>query len=168
MLTIKCKCRYRNSPAKSIKTQEASNSNPTSTHEHDDPDYNGLKYNMLYVSADHQDVLEGNYHTVENDQPPIHKKVSEHDINYSTVDDVADTSFNTAPTHKIVRNAQKGQGYDDTRNTENSKVKHHFTSADNSNVYSVVDKKKRIVVDDNCEPIDRSQTYAVVDKTRTK
>ncbi|CAC5366326.1 unnamed protein product [Mytilus coruscus] len=71
--------------------------------------------------ADHQDVLEGDYHTVDNDQPPINKKVSEHDINYSTVDDnVARTSLNTVPTHGVVKHSHKGPGYDNLEVKENT------------------------------------------------
>ncbi|CAC5418072.1 unnamed protein product [Mytilus coruscus] len=162
LVIIYCK---RKSPDKTIKTQEASEPDTTPTHEQDDPDYNGLKHNMLYVSADHQDVLEGDYHTVDNDQPPIYKKVSEHDINYSTVDDnVSLTSLNTMPFPGVIKKAHKGPGYENFECKENTKRAHKISQEGNGDTYAVVDKK-RITGHVNNKKASLSPTYAVVDKT---
>ncbi|CAC5418062.1 unnamed protein product [Mytilus coruscus] len=103
LVIIFCK---RKSSDKKREPQEARKQATNFQNEQDDPYYGGLKYNMLYVSAEHQDAFEGDYHTVHNDQPPFNKKVSEHDINYSTVDDnIARTSLNTIPTRGVVKNS---------------------------------------------------------------
>lgn len=146
---LKFKCFSRKLSDKNIKKPETSKQDTTPTNEHDDPDYNGLKYNMLYVSADHQDVLEGDYHTVDNDQPPIHKKVSEHDINYSTVD----------------QNVHKGLGYENFEGKEIAKREQNISPEGNVNTYAVVNKR-RVTGNSSNQKAALSPVYAVVDKTR--
>ncbi|XP_071136642.1 uncharacterized protein [Mytilus edulis] len=148
--------------AENIKNPETSKPDTTSTNEHDDPDYNGLKYNMLYVSADHQESLEGDYHTVDNNQESLHKNVSEHDINYSTVDDLASTSFNTIPTRE--ENIHKGLGYEHLEGKELAKREQNISQEGNGNTYAVVDKR-RITGHNYNKKAALSPVYAVVDKT---
>lgn len=40
---------------------------------------------MLYVSSEHQDAMEGDYHTVDNKEPSILSTTKKRDMNYSIV-----------------------------------------------------------------------------------
>ncbi|CAC5418070.1 unnamed protein product [Mytilus coruscus] len=133
---------FRKSSDKIKKSQEARRQETNFSNEQDDPDYDGLKYNMLYVSSEHQDVMEGDYHIVDNEEPLIISRTKKHDMNYSTVDDNGAPS-KTIPYQGIALNFHTVQGYDKNKSEDNAKVNNPIPSVGNSNVYAVVDKKKR-------------------------
>ncbi|CAC5418082.1 unnamed protein product [Mytilus coruscus] len=159
IVIIFCK---RKSLNKTRKTQETSRPDIAFTNEQDDPNYDGLKYNVLYVSAEYADKFGGDNSSVDNENSHINHTVTEHDVNYSTVgDNVPRAPSITEPPNGNPKNLDLGPGYENNKGTEVSQFDYFIPKGGNCNVYAVVDKK-RVMADSKSKPDDSSHTYAVV------
>lgn len=141
-----------------------------------DDDSDGLKYNCLYNASEQQDIMEGDYHTVElegkQNRTGKHYLGSDYntvDGNYSSVDVVnmplhegskSDNNImsdpTTSPSSKIQRTEE-----------ETSNNLKHVTAGVNAE-YAIVNKSKN--TDQNIKhvtaPDDSNIEYAVVDKKK--
>lgn len=92
---------FRKSFNKTGKTRRTNNPDIAFTNEQDDSDYDGLKYNVLYVSAEYG----VDNSTVENENQHTNYTVAEHDINYSTIGDLVPRApSRTAPQNRNPEN----------------------------------------------------------------
>ncbi|VDI30799.1 Hypothetical predicted protein [Mytilus galloprovincialis] len=156
MVIIFCKRKSFN------KTRGTNKSDIAFSNEQDDPDYDGLKYNVLYVSAEYG----VDNSTVENENPHINYTVTEHDINYTTVGDLVPCApSRTAPQNGNLENLDLGPSYESNKGTVVSKFDNVIPQAGNCNVYAAVDKQG-VKIDNNSKPDNSSHIYAVVDKTK--
>lgn len=148
---------FRKSLNKTRKAREKNKPDKAFTNEQDAPDYDGLKYNVLYVSAEYG----VDNSTVEN--PHTNYTVTEHDIHYSTVGDlVPRVPSRTAPQNRNPENLDLWPSYESNKGTQIDNV---IPQAGNCNVYAAVDKQ-RVKIDSNSKPDNSSHLYAVVDKTK--
>ncbi|XP_052089174.1 uncharacterized protein LOC127725893 [Mytilus californianus] len=163
IVIIFCK---RKSLNKTRKAPETNRPDIALTNEQDDPNYDGLKYNVLYISAEYADKFGGDNSTVNNENPHTNYTVTEHDVNYSTVGDlVPRTLSRDAPPNGNPQSCDLVPGYENNNDTEVSKFDNVIPQARNCNVYAAVDKQ-RVMVDSNSKPDNSSHIYAVVDKTK--
>ncbi|CAG2215917.1 unnamed protein product [Mytilus edulis] len=159
VVIIFCK---RKSFNKTRKAQGTNKPDIAFTNEQDDPDYDGLKYNVLYVSAEYG----VDNSTVENENQHTNYTVTEHDKNYSTIGDIVPCApSRTAPTNRNLDNLDSGSSYESNKGTVVSKFDNNIPQAGHCNVYAAVDKQ-RVKIDNNGKPNSSSQIYAVVDKTK--
>ncbi|VDI25836.1 Hypothetical predicted protein [Mytilus galloprovincialis] len=141
-----------------------------------DDDSDGLKYNTLYHASEQQDIMEGNYHTVElegkQNRPGIQNCDSDYsavDGNYSCVDIVnmplhegskSDSNIKSTPTTSPTSEIQRTE-------EETSNNLKHVTAGSNAE-YAIVNKSSR--TDQNIKhvtaPSDSNVEYAVVDKNK--
>ncbi|CAG2229855.1 unnamed protein product [Mytilus edulis] len=154
IVIIFCK---RKSFYKTRKAQGTNKPDIAFTKEQDDPDYDGLKYNVLYVSAEYG----VDNSTVENENQHTNYTVTEHDINYSTIGDIVPCApSRTAPTNRNPDNLDSGPNYESNKGTVVSISDNVIPQAANCNVYAAVDKQ-RVKIDNNGKPNSSSQIYAV-------
>lgn len=145
-----------------------------------DDDSDGLKYNTLYNASEQQEIMEGDYHTVEiqgKQSSGIQNVVADSssvDGNYTSIDIVnmsakdgfktdrkIKSTFNTTPSKCI---SVKQQSEEEKSNN----VKHVTPIAGNTVEYAVVEK--RGITDKNIKhiaaPNDSNVEYAVIDKKK--
>ncbi|CAC5418054.1 unnamed protein product [Mytilus coruscus] len=113
------------------------------------PEYDGLNYNVLYVSAEQQVDIDINYSTVDFERSQTSTRHSEIENHYNTVEINAE--------HSSLKRIQE------------SKLNIEKETSNSSNEYAVVDKRLRNPIQiltrkiqDGANP---EQAYTVVDKT---
>ncbi|CAC5404789.1 unnamed protein product [Mytilus coruscus] len=159
------------------RSQKRTKKEKQTAHDSNDPDSdNGeLKDNILYVSADQQDIVEdGNYNTVDLEKKRIVNESTSSGVGYSTADGNY-SSIGTTDNSPDTRNKPKPA----VNFSESDMQRQHISTFENSNnEYAVVDKgrksdsvkhafilkvRKSSEQDMGMSVVDK--TYAVVDKT---
>ncbi|XP_052088031.1 uncharacterized protein LOC127725216 isoform X2 [Mytilus californianus] len=141
-----------------------------------DYDSDGLKYNTLYNASEQQDIMEGDYHTVDLERKQNRTGIqtfggdySAVDGNYSSIDIVNMPVKDGSKTNNKIKSTSTTTDRSETQRTEEETSNNlkHVTPMANSNVeYAVVDnrgtsdKKVKHVT----APNDSNVEYAVIDK----
>ncbi|CAC5404247.1 unnamed protein product [Mytilus coruscus] len=144
------------------------NTVPDSNQENEDPQYDGLKYNVLYVTATQQQDTDINYSTVDLEGSHIAARHSEVDNHYNTVESNAETSslqtLQTFHDNEAIINNKTSKSSNETKNLR--------PPNECSVVYDVVDKRLQNPVQNSSTKIqddaNPEQAYAFVDKTRNE
>ncbi|VDI64983.1 Hypothetical predicted protein [Mytilus galloprovincialis] len=159
---------------KSNKNTDSTEVKPEVDCNNDDSD--GLKYNCLYNRSEQQEIMEGDYHTVEVEGKPYSTEkqnfgsdYSAVDGNYSSVDIVNMPAKDCSKTDNKIKSSSITTPSSEIQRTEedtSTNVKHVTPMADSNVEYAVVDKsgitgKK---VKHISAPNDSNVEYAVIDK----
>ncbi|XP_063402214.1 uncharacterized protein LOC134686477 [Mytilus trossulus] len=137
-------------------------------------DSDGLKYNTLYNSSEHQDIMEGDYHTVELEgkqkRTGIQNLGSDNSVdggNYSSIDIVNIHGLDGSKPDNRIKSKSATTPRSETQRPEKetSNTLKHVTE-DSYVEYAVVDKSGR--TDQNIKhisaPNDSNVEYAIIDK----
>ncbi|XP_076079183.1 uncharacterized protein LOC143049425 [Mytilus galloprovincialis] len=139
-----------------------------------DNDSDGLKYNTLYNSSEHQDIMEGDYHTVElegkQNRTGIQNLGSDYSVDdgkYSSIDIVNIHGIDGSKTDNRIKTKSATTPRSEIQSPEKemSNTLKHVTEGSNVE-YAVVDKSGR--TDQNIKhisaPNDSTVEYAIIDK----
>ncbi|XP_052088214.1 uncharacterized protein LOC127725324 [Mytilus californianus] len=122
----------------------------------DEEEYDGLKYNMLYVSSEKDNHFDANYSTVDGDLSR-HKRIKKEE-GCRTVEDQEHIHNSKLDILFVTKNAQQTNG---------DKKVNIAALSENGCVYAVVDKSNTTKsYMNNVEIKVSSQTYAIVNETR--
>ncbi|CAC5415438.1 unnamed protein product [Mytilus coruscus] len=138
------------------------NTVPDSNQENEDPQYDEMQYNVLFVSTTQQQDTDINYSTVDLERSQISARHSEIDNHYNTVESNAKTrSLQTVQTfhdNKAIIKSETSKSSNDTRNLS--------PPYECSVVYTVVDKGLRNPIQNSSAKIqddaDPKQAYAII------
>ncbi|CAC5418071.1 unnamed protein product [Mytilus coruscus] len=164
LLLLEYVCRRSNKRLEELQRNNVSDSNQ----ENEDPQYDGLKYNVLYVTATQQQDIDINYSTVDVEGSHTAVRHSEIDNHYNTVESNAETSslqtLQIFHDNKAIINNETPKSSNETKNPS--------PPNECSVVYAVVDKRLRNPIQNSCTKIqddaNPEQANAIVDKTRNQ